>query len=941
MADVMLVQGMESSETFVVKTFALGGLNATSKRNALQEIQLLRKLGKHPYVVCYIESWWNGISASNGRLTVVMEHASAGDLRAPMVLMQSYECFLEEALIKRYLWQMLDGLAFIHSHTIVHRDLKAANIFLTDQWKRCLLGDFGVSTVLGAAASAQSCVGTPSYMSPELMRNEDYTKAVDLWAMGIILYELMAFFRPFDGGSLLAIVWKITNDPPNEGPLREVGYSEALIRLVTRWLSKDPAQRPDAVVVLGEADVWEDFSMEESESCALEAYEADQLQKANEDTTGGAQRVDDDDIIDTSTWFSDAGSDAYPRVVVKQADDSFFTTSISLSGGSQVQGLASIRRGAASLTTDESWNMAGGNPLQQIVSEANEEVRAEVQRCDSAMLGDDKFGPIEPARFQALLERLGGARAAASSACAEDSVALASRTAAFLKKRREETQRQQEEDDRGICDKDAVLKAHNTFRKRHSAPALEWSEECAQQALKHAKQEKQVVGLKSESDENDAEKSGAMQNVAVNCSSIDSAVSLWYSEISKHDFSNPTARSCTERFIKLLWCGTTHVGMASVDDVVVAAYSPGVQVADLAAEELAANILPLKPAFAWSPQGNLESLLAKYFWSQARGIEECEDGLYVPIAKLAAPFKLWGDGVLADFVLGMDQDALHGGEFLAAMQKARVHEQAVHRAMTFFDADANEDALLDVSELRGYLSTRKDREGTAQEMLRTFDADNDGALNYLEFSSLLSALDRDGGMIGSVLLEGWTPKAERILQDIPRSSDDAVELLLSVLTKHLQEGKAARVLRTHGRLIVRQILAPDLFRRMECSWDPSLEGSSLEQEREEIKCKFRELDMNEDGLLDFDELSSLLRQGREDITDKELRSLFDSVDADASGTIDFEEFVDYIYSVGGSGTFRPVTAGTDSGRRPGSQAKERVKGKSKARPKNRSGAKSR
>merc|ERR550514_1695007 len=116
---------------------------------------------------------------------------------------------------------MCEGLAYIHSKHVVHRDLKTANVFLKDKWRTSLIGDFGISTVLESTAFASTCVGTPAYMSPELVRNERHSTAVDLWAVGVILYELMALKLPFDGSALLALVYQIACAQPDVDTLHE------------------------------------------------------------------------------------------------------------------------------------------------------------------------------------------------------------------------------------------------------------------------------------------------------------------------------------------------------------------------------------------------------------------------------------------------------------------------------------------------------------------------------------------------------------------------------------------------------------------------------------------------------------------------------------------------------------------------------------------------
>jgi len=97
--------------------------------------------------------------------------------------------FSEEEIMQWFV-QICMALNYIHARRIMHRDLKASNIFLTAN--NCVkIGDFGISKVLqGTLEAAMTVVGTPYYMSPEVCQNRPYTMKSDIWALGCILYEL-------------------------------------------------------------------------------------------------------------------------------------------------------------------------------------------------------------------------------------------------------------------------------------------------------------------------------------------------------------------------------------------------------------------------------------------------------------------------------------------------------------------------------------------------------------------------------------------------------------------------------------------------------------------------------------------------------------------------------------------------------------------------------
>lgn len=120
-------------------------------------------------------------------------------------------------------------------------------MFLTGS-KTIKVGDFGISKVLDhTTQAAMTVVGTPYYMAPESCQSEPYTSKSDIWALGVILYELCTLRQPFQADNLLGLVFKIVQDNP--APIPET-YSPELQELVTKLLNKDQTQRPSAAEIL-------------------------------------------------------------------------------------------------------------------------------------------------------------------------------------------------------------------------------------------------------------------------------------------------------------------------------------------------------------------------------------------------------------------------------------------------------------------------------------------------------------------------------------------------------------------------------------------------------------------------------------------------------------------------------------------------------------------
>ena len=130
------------------------------------------------------------------------------------------------------------ALEYVHGRKIIHRDMKTQNVFLTGS-KTVKVGDFGISKVLeNTTQAAMTVVGTPYYLAPEACQSEPYTSKTDIWALGVIVYELCTLKQPFQADNLLGLVMKIVQDQPD--PIPTI-YSPEMQDLVNRMMTKNPA----------------------------------------------------------------------------------------------------------------------------------------------------------------------------------------------------------------------------------------------------------------------------------------------------------------------------------------------------------------------------------------------------------------------------------------------------------------------------------------------------------------------------------------------------------------------------------------------------------------------------------------------------------------------------------------------------------------------------
>ena len=127
------------------------------------------------------------------------------------------------------------------------RDLKSANILLTDS-DDVKLADFGVSTSIRTRSVASTIVGTPYAMAPEVLNaglEETYGEPADVWALGVVIYELLVLKRPFEGKTLAVVLKRISRAQYDEDALSQCGHPVSLQELASRdaLLNPDPAQR--------------------------------------------------------------------------------------------------------------------------------------------------------------------------------------------------------------------------------------------------------------------------------------------------------------------------------------------------------------------------------------------------------------------------------------------------------------------------------------------------------------------------------------------------------------------------------------------------------------------------------------------------------------------------------------------------------------------------
>lgn len=216
-----------------------------------QEVNLISTL-RHPNIIRFYGS---RVVPSRQEIYIFMELAAHGSLSS---LARKFGA-LSERHARRYTRQILHGLAYLHAHHIIHRDVKGDNV-LIDAAGTARLADFGCSKALAGAvnrsrAGCGTLVGSPYWMAPEVIRNEPYGTKADVWSVGCTVVEMLnggeapwseAFESPF------AAMYHIGNSdaPPSNIP----PVSDACSAFLWRCFARDVARRPSVEALLG--DPW-------------------------------------------------------------------------------------------------------------------------------------------------------------------------------------------------------------------------------------------------------------------------------------------------------------------------------------------------------------------------------------------------------------------------------------------------------------------------------------------------------------------------------------------------------------------------------------------------------------------------------------------------------------------------------------------------------------
>ena len=189
--EVWKVSHKQSNKIYVIKVMDKLTIKEQKLSDQInREIEIMYKLN-HPHVIRLINHF-----EDDEKFYLIMPYASKGQLYS---LLRRQVRF-DQRTAAQYMREVLEAVRYIHSFSpkIIHRDIKPENLLLDENY-RVLLSDFGWSNFLDENENRKTFCGTPEYLSPEMAKKSGHNEMVDIWALGVLLFEFLAGYAPFSG----------------------------------------------------------------------------------------------------------------------------------------------------------------------------------------------------------------------------------------------------------------------------------------------------------------------------------------------------------------------------------------------------------------------------------------------------------------------------------------------------------------------------------------------------------------------------------------------------------------------------------------------------------------------------------------------------------------------------------------------------------------------
>eukprot|EP01017_Pseudomicrothorax_dubius_P013351 TRINITY_DN15838_c0_g1_i1.p1 TRINITY_DN15838_c0_g1~~TRINITY_DN15838_c0_g1_i1.p1 ORF type:complete len:628 (-),score=122.88 TRINITY_DN15838_c0_g1_i1:27-1910(-) len=240
-AKVFLAISKRDQKEYAIKSFQLEDLRkeSDSQPGLINEVNIMRKVSNHPGTIKLYE-----IYETRNHINLVMEVLKGGTLLSRLEKVRKMP--IEEAAF--YIHQLISAVAHVHSHNIMHRDIKLLNILFLDEVKplRLKLVDFGLATDVDAVPYLYSKCGTPGYVAPEIFKvkpNDKYDAICDVFSLGVIFYIMITGKLLFEGVSYNEVLSKNKKAIIDVERVRKEVNNEEAAMLILQMVEPDPTKR--------------------------------------------------------------------------------------------------------------------------------------------------------------------------------------------------------------------------------------------------------------------------------------------------------------------------------------------------------------------------------------------------------------------------------------------------------------------------------------------------------------------------------------------------------------------------------------------------------------------------------------------------------------------------------------------------------------------------
>eukprot|EP00667_Euglena_gracilis_P009108 EG_transcript_9245 len=235
--NVLLVRKADNGKCYAMKVVHKETLIDSGRLQDMFCERSVLKRAKHPYIVKLDYTF-----QTEHKLFFVMEHLKGGDMAA--LLNHCERKLMPEAVVRFYAAQIWTALQYLHENGVIYRDLKPENILLDERGNACL-SDFGLSKDFQLCnptdCRANSFVGSPFYVAPEVLRQQKYCNKVDWWSFGVLLYRMLTGTVPFQGWNIRQVFDSILHRKHDF--LRCAWVASTAQDLINRLLEKEEFDR--------------------------------------------------------------------------------------------------------------------------------------------------------------------------------------------------------------------------------------------------------------------------------------------------------------------------------------------------------------------------------------------------------------------------------------------------------------------------------------------------------------------------------------------------------------------------------------------------------------------------------------------------------------------------------------------------------------------------